>query len=289
MSEKRADIILWITAVFWGLGYLGTDVLLTSGMNPNALVGARFLIAGITLSIIFHKRLKFRKQDLLGPLLVGIVLYLGFMTQTIAMNYTTTTNVSFITGTNVVFVPIFGYLFYKKTIASKHLVSVALTLIGIQLLTGGIEELMLGDLIAIIGAMFFALHIVLISHYSKKVDIIKLAVGQMIVCGVLALLVMPTTGVSMLGEIQKVNIYVLIWVGLIPSALCFLLQNIGLKYTDEARGSIILATESLWGAFFAILFLNEPFTAMILIGGTFLFSAVLVDEVNFTKFKKKVT
>ncbi len=69
--------------------------------------------------------------------------------------------------------------------------------------------------------------------------------------------------------------------------MCFLLQNIGLKYVDESKGSIILNTESLWGAIFAIIILSEPFEIAIVIGGLLMFSAVLLDEINVKKILNK--
>ncbi len=279
MTEKRADLLLLITAIFWGFGYMAVDILLSQGMNPFSLIGLRFLIASIFLAIIFNKKLKFSLKDIKASLIVGSALFLAFGTQTVAMNYTTTTNVSFITGINVVFVPILLFTLFKKKVEKKQIVSVLISVIGLAFLTGGMTNLVAGDMLALLCAFFFGLHIVLISFYSKEVDIIKLSIGQMFVTALLSFLIVIFLDVNIIKEIN-INFKVLLFTGLIPSALCFLLQNIGLKYTESSRGSIILSTESLWGAIFAIVFLAEPFTLTILIGGIILFLAVLISEIK---------
>ncbi len=279
MTERKADLLLLTTAIFWGFGYMAVDILLSQGMNSFALIGLRFLIASILLSIIFYKKLNFSLGDIKASLLVGSALFLAFATQTVSMNYTTTTNVSFITGINVVFVPILLFLLFKKKIEKKQMISVLISVIGLAFLTGGMSDLNIGDLGALLCAFFFGLHIVLISFYSKKVDIIKLSIGQMFITAILSFMVVLLLDINIISEIS-INIKVLLFTGLIPSALCFLLQNIGLKYTDSSRGSIILSTESLWGAIFAIIFLSEPFTLTILIGGLILFIAVIISEIK---------
>ncbi len=279
MTERKADLLLLTTAIFWGFGYMAVDILLNQGMNSFVLIGLRFLIASIFLSIIFYKKLKFSLSDIKASLLVGSALFLAFATQTVSMNYTTTTNVSFITGINVVFVPILLFVLFKKKIERKQMISVIISVIGLAFLTGGMTDLNLGDIGALLCAFFFGLHIVLISFYSDKVDIIKLSIGQMFVTAVLSFVVALLLDVNIISELT-INIKVLLFTGLVPSALCFLLQNIGLKYTDSSRGSIILSTESLWGAIFAIIFLSEPFTITILIGGLILFMAVIISEIK---------
>ncbi len=279
MKEKTADLLLLITAIFWGFGYMAVDILLDQGMNTFSLIGLRFLIASIFLSIIFYKKLNFKLNDIKASLIVGMALFLAFATQTVSMNYTTTTNVSFITGINVVFVPILLFLLFRQKIEKKQIISVIISVVGLAFLTGGMTGLNLGDFGALLCAFFFGLHIVLISFYSKKVDIIKLSIGQMFVTAILSFIVVLFLDINIIKEIN-INIKLLLFTGLIPSALCFLLQNIGLKYTDSSRGSIILSTESLWGAIFAIVFLYEPLTLTILIGGIILFIAVLISEIK---------
>lgn len=280
MNVKTANLLLLITAIFWGMGYIGTDILVDEGMSSISIIGMRFLIASILLIIIFFKKLKFDKVSLIGSFIIGLVLFLSFLAQTLGMENTTTTKVSFITGSNVVFVPLIMFVLYRKKIEIKHLISVLLTIIGLAFLTGGMTDFNYGDFLTFICAFFFGLHIVLINHYSKKIDIYMLAIGQMFVVSLLSFIIAPFFHTNIIYETQNINFIVLLLVGIIPSALCFLLQNIGLKYTDPGKGSIILATESLWGGIFAISFLGEPLNLSIVIGGIILFTAVLVDEIK---------
>lgn len=288
MKAKTADLLLLVVAILWGFGYIGTDLLIAQNMNSLAIVGYRFLIATIVLSVIFYKKLKIKKTYLSGSIVVGSILFLAFFFQTVAMNYTTVTNVSFFTGINVIFIPLLAFIFNKKALKINHLLAVLLTICGIYFLTGGINNLVLGDILALICAFLFALHIVLIAYYAKKIEIFNLAIYQMLVVAILAFIFAIPLQINMLEQVLKVNGLILLFVGLVPSAICFLCQNIALKYTDEARGSIILNTEALWGALFAIILLGEIFKVSIIIGGLLMFSAVLLDEINFKKKFKNI-
>ncbi len=285
MSSKKADLLLLIVAILWGLGYIFTDVLLAQGLNSMTLIGVRFLIASIFLMIIFHKKLIINKLYITGSFFVGLSLFLAFFSQTKAMEYTTTTNVSVLTSVNIVFVPLIMFIFYKKNIKIKHIISVILTILGILFLTNGIDDLNIGDILTLICAFLFAVHIVLIAHYSKKIEIYNLAIYQMFVVGIIGIVFSLFLNLNIINQLQNVSLVILLFEALIPSALCFLLQNIGLKYTDESRGSLILASESLWGAIFAVLLLNESLTLNIIIGGSLIFIAIVIDEI---KFKKRI-
>ncbi len=283
MKEKQAELLLLLVGVMWGLGYIGVDTLLAGEMGPFTLIGSRFLIAVIFLTAIYYKRLKLKTNELGKLLLIGIVLFLAFATQTIAMNYTSTTNVSFITGINIIFVPFIATFLSNKELEIRNVVAAVIGVIGLSFLTGGLSKFQLGDLLAVVGAFFFALHIGLIGKLAREIDIIKLAVWQMFICSILAFMFAFIIQEQVVTSIVHVNVKVMLFTGIVPSALCFLGQNIGIKYTSEAKGSLILATESLWGAFFAIILLNEAFSINMIYGAILMIIAISIDEINFKR------
>lgn len=286
MKNKFGELLLLLTAIFWGLGYIGVDVLVAKGMSSTTIIFTRFLIAAIVLIIIFYKKVKVNKEAIVGSMITGIVLFLAFMFQTIAINYTTITNISFLTSVNIVFVPILSFILLGKKIKVQHILSIILTLIGIWILTGGMSQINKGDILTLICAFFFGMHMVMIAYYSKTVEIYTLAIGQMLVTSLLGFLAALIYNVPIVDEVNNTSLLILLFVGLVPSALCFLFQNIGLKQMDESKGSIILSTEALWGVLFSVLLLGEKVTVFVLIGGLLMFLAVFIDEINFKKNKK---
>lgn len=284
MSERKAELLLLGVGILWGFGFVSTDMLLVGGMGPFTLIGVRFIIAVLFLSIFYYKRLKVKKTEIGRLIMIGTALYFGFAGQTIAMNHTSTTNVSFITGLNIVFVPFIAFFLSKKQIETKNIVSALIGMSGLYFLTGGMNGIASGDLFALYGAVAFAVHIVLIGKFAKDIDIIKLSVWQMFICSLLGFVTGFITEEPVIHAVSTMNVSVALFTGIVPSALCFLGQNIGLKYTDEAKGSLILATESLWGAIFAILILGEVFNIGILYGSILMIIAIVIDEINFKQF-----
>ncbi len=284
MKERYAEFILLAVGILWGFGYIAVD-LLVNDMGAFTLIGMRFLIASIFLGAIYFKRLKLLSGELFKVSIVGAALFVAFAFQTVAMTQTSTTNVSFITGMNVIFVPVIAFVISKHQLEVKNIVAAVLAVIGLSFLTGGLSQFQLGDLLALACAFFFALHIALIGKFATGVDIIKLAIWQMFICAVLSLLVAVIVGESIVPSIKIVDWRLLLFTGIVPSALCFLGQNIGLKYTSEAKGSLILNTESLWGAIFAIILLQEVFTINLIFAAVLMIAAILIDEINIKELK----
>lgn len=280
MTERKAELMLLVVGILWGLGYIGVDQLLAGGMKPYTVIGTRFLIAVIFLGAIFGRKLNFKRSEFTNIFIIGLTLFLAFAFQTVAMNYTTTTNVSFITGINIVFVPFIAAVILKNKIKKNNILAAIIGFAGLGILTGGISSFVSGDVLTLVSAFLFALHIVLIGKYAQDMDVIKLAIGQMAVCSLLAFIIAFSIGEPVVESTINMNPVLLLFVGIVPSALCFLGQNVGLKYTDEAKGSLILATESLWGAVFAIILLGEVFTWNIAIGAMVMLLAIVIDEIK---------
>ncbi len=280
MNKRIADLLLLTTAILWGLGYIGTDILIAQGMSPFVLIASRFLIASILLTILFFKKIELTRYNIFATLIVGLFLFLGFMFQTFAIDITSTTNVSIITGLNIIFIPFILFIFFKRKILFKNIISVLLTIVGIYILTGGLNDINYGDILTVVCALFFGLHIVSIGYFSKRVEIYTLVIGQMLVTSFLSFMMIIAFQIDFSKEIMNVSPLVLLFVGLVPSALCFLFQNLGIKYTDESRAGIILATESLWGAFFAVILLGEVMTINIFLGALLMSIAVIVEELK---------
>ncbi len=283
MKEKHAELLLLLVGIMWGLGYISVDLLLAGGMGPFTLIGSRFLIAVILLTAIYYKRLLLKQKELVKLFIIGGVLFFAFAMQTIAMNYTTTTNVSFITGINIIFVPFLATFLSKKKLETRNIVAAIIGVVGLSFLTGGLTKFQSGDILAIFGALLFALHIGLIGKLAQEIDIIKLAVWQMLICSILSFAFAFVLNEQVIFSIAHVNIKVMLFTAIVPSALCFLGQNIGIKYTSEAKGSLILATESLWGALFAIILLHEPFSINMIYGAVLMLVAIFIDEINIKK------
>lgn len=276
------DLSLLLVAMVWGGGFVVTKNALAV-MTPLYFLAIRFMIAGLLMVIIFLPRIrKVSWQDIKRSCIVGVFLSLGFITQTFGAHLTTPAKSSFITGLNVVIVPFIMIIFTKKFPGRKAVITAIIAFLGLSLISVN-EHIIVGagDFLTFLCAIFYAFHIVSIGHFANKVDTFALATIQVLftglICSMLAIIFEP---MPVLFEIS-------IWRGILYSALlstltAFLIQNLAQRNTPAAHAAIILCLESVFGALASVLFWHETMTHKMIIGCLMIFTAIIVNEVDFS-------
>ena len=274
------DLLLVITAVVWGGGFIGVQKSLET-ITPFYMISFRFAIASMMLIIVFWKKLiKIKRNDLIAGLIVGIFLFLGFTFQTIGALYLNVGKLAFLTALNVIMVPFLVFVVYKEQIKSYHLIASLIAIIGFGFLNltkdTGIS-LGIGEILGIMCAVAFAAHITALGHYSKKDDLIILAILQMIVCCILGFIC------AFIFEKPPARITVemtipIIYLGVFSTFVAFLFQTIGQKYTSSSRVALILCTESVFGIIFSVILLKEVVTPNTIVGAVLIFGSVVLSE-----------
>ncbi|NCD06040.1 MAG: DMT family transporter, partial [Spirochaetia bacterium] len=192
MNSKVADLALALTALIWGSAFPVSQYAIDSNMSTSLILLLRFSIASIILLILFFKKIKtITKKEFQYGIIAGAFLFLGFYTQTIGLKYTTPSNNAFITAIYVIMVPFITMFVFKKKPKTKFFFLPLITFLGVVILTYSPSSNVLlskGDLLTLLCALFFALHISYLGIVSKKVDVIKMTFLQMITASVLSLL-----------------------------------------------------------------------------------------------------
>ena len=202
----------------------------------------------------------------------GIILSSGFCGYVFAMYNTTVANTNFIIQTQTIFLAIFGYFFLKEKISKITLVSIFLAISGIILMVGSDLEpgQMSGNLAAFIMPVSFAILILIIRKYPN-VDMVPLQ----LYAGIIAMII----GYIIAGKINisAHDIFLGFLAGFFQLGFGFILITIGARSTPSAMVGIIMLTEAVLGPFWAWLFINENSSFMVLIGGTIVIIAVLLQ------------
>ena len=202
----------------------------------------------------------------------GIILSSGFCGYVFAMYNTTVANTNFIIQTQTIFLAIFGYFFLKEKIPKITLVSIFLAISGIILMVGSDLEpgQMSGNLAAFIMPVSFAILILIIRKYPN-VDMVPLQ----LYAGITAMII----GYIIAGKINisAHDIFLGFLAGFFQLGFGFILITIGARSTPSAMVGIIMLTEAVLGPFWAWLFINENSSFMVLIGGTVVIIAVLLQ------------
>lgn len=280
IATWRGDLLLVITAVVWGGGFIGVAKALDT-LGPFYTIAIRFLIASILMIIVFWKKLKhITKEDIWPGIWSGIFLFLGFAGQTLGAKSLSVGKLAFLTALNVLIVPFLALIVFKEPIKKHNIIASLIAVVGFGFLnlTKDIGlSIGIGEVLAVVGAIFFAAQITALGHYSKRRDVCILSVFQMVVCCILGFICalifeMPPTQLSM-EMLLPVG-----YLGILSTFVAFLCQTIGQKYTSAARAAIILSLESVFGTLFSVLILGEVLTANICIGSLLILLSVILAE-----------
>mgnify|MGYP000150304320 CR=1 FL=1 len=307
-KELQTDIMLIIAAILWGLGFVAQR----DGMNyigPFYYTTIRFAIGAISLIPIYFitkkneptivvkdRRSKVNKNNedqesnverktvVFAGLVVGVLLFLGVNAQQVGLVTTTAGKASFITALYMILVPVFGLLLGHKTRKTVW-VAIVIALVGLYFMSINKDlSIEKGDIYMIACAIFWAIHFLFISHYSSKVGAIRLSIWQFIVCAILSLIVALFTETSPLGSLTPA-LPAILYGGIGSVGIAYTLHVIALKKANPAYASLILSTESVFGAIGGWLILHETMTSRQILGAVLIMGAVLLTQVKRKKLK----
>ena len=268
---------LLIIAVIWGLSF----VIMKDAISEAPVLyvlAIRFLLSGIPLSIIFFKKFfKAKKKDYIRGIIVGCVLILSYVFQSYGCKYTTASKNSLLTAIYGVVVPFVSWIIFKK---KPKLISVLFTIIafgGVSLiLIQDLDTVNIGDILTIIGGLFYAIQIVLVSEFAKDSDPIFLTMIEFLVVGLVLICFAPIEGKFPTYLFTNPDLlWRILFLGFICTLLCFLFQSILQKYVQVVASGIILSLEAPIGAIGGVLLHNDPITPGMIIGMILLFIAVV--------------
>ncbi len=288
MKHLRGNIMLVITALIWGTAFVAQRV----GMDyigPYTFLCVRSLIGGIFLipCMFFLKRFRNKKEItnygnfkelVLGGIFCGIALFAASSFQQIGIIYTSVGKAGFITALYIILVPIFG-LFLGNKAGIKIWLAVFISLTGLYLLcvkdNWSINK---GDMFLFVCAVFFAVHILVIDHFSSKVDGVKMSCIQFLVCGLISAIFMVIFEQPNLLSIINGLIPVL-YAGIMSSGVAYTLQIIAQKYTKPVTASIIMSLESVFAVLGGWIILHETLSCREFIGCILVFGAIILTEI----------
>ena len=245
-----------------------------------------FFLLVISLYLIFTYKMKvfnaFYNSGIPG-LLGGFVLSFGFSGYVFAMYNTTVANANFIIQTQTIFLAIFGYFFLKEKISAITLTSIVLAISGIFLMVGSSLSpgQMVGNLAAFVMPISFAVLILVVRKYPN-VDMVP----AQFIAGVFALII----GFLMSGKIliSPHDIFLGFLAGFMQLGFGFIFITIGAQRTPSAMVGIIMLTEAVLGPLWAWIFINEQPPFIVLIGGSIVILAVLLQFYNLYTAEKKI-
>ena len=233
--------------------------------------------------IITYKRAVFRSfyNSGIPGLIGGFVLSFGFCGYVFAMYNTTVANANFIIQTQTIFLAIFGYFFLKEKISVITLTSIILAISGIFLMIG--NSLSVGQLSGNIAALLMPISFATLILVVRKYPNVDMVPAQFI-AGVFALIIGFLMSETIIISIN--DIFLGFLAGFFQIGLGFIFITIGARKTPAAMVGIIMLTEAVLGPMWAWIFINEQPPFIVLIGGSIVLFAVLLQFYNLNQSQK---
>lgn len=285
MRPKNACMLL-LTAFIWGTAFVAQSVGMDH-LGPFTFNGVRCLIGAIALlpCIWFFQRGKAKveidkqqKKDLVkAGGACGVLLFAASSLQQIGIVSTTVGKAGFITAFYIVLVPLLGVFLHKK-IGWKVWVAVVMSLVGLYFLC--ITEafsISKGDIYIFLCALIFSFHIMIVDHYSPKVDGVKMSCIQFFVAGVLSIPFMFILETPKMNNLL-ISWFPLIYAGVFSCGIAYTLQILGQKNVNPAIASLILSLESCFSVLAGWIILGEKLSVREKVGCILMFVAIILAQ-----------
>lgn len=275
---RIAAPLLLAVAVVWGAAF----VLMKPAIDQEPFydfLATRFTLATIIMMVARPKVLREFNWDLVKRgIPLGILLSIGYITQTVALQMTTAAITGFLTGLYVVLTPVLGYFIYRRKLEKRVFVGIVLATIGLALISLNGLSIEPGQIWGIVCALFFAAHIVALGAWSPGKNVYVLTVLQL---GTMA-------AINWVGSFINDGAYqpppngdvwfAVIFTALFATAIAFFVQTWTQSIMDASRVAIILTTEIVWAAVIAVAIGQEVLSLRTVLGGAVMLGAMLLVE-----------
>jgi drug/metabolite transporter (DMT)-like permease len=284
----KSDALLLTTAIIWGFAFVAQR----AGMDyvgPFTFNGIRFAIGSLSLLPLVLMSREQRtatnkilpnpglKTILFGGAALGLALFSGASLQQIGLVYTTAGKAGFITGLYVIMVPVLG-LFWKQQPKIGTWIGAILAAIGLYFLSVTEQfTIEMGDLLVLIGAIFWAAHVLIVGWLSPRINPIKLAFSQYVACSILSLITASVVELITLSSIFEAAIPIL-YAGLLSVGIAYTLQVIAQRDAHPAHAAILLSLEAVFAAVGGWLILGEIISPRGLVGCGLMLAGMLLSQ-----------
>lgn len=282
-KQQLLLLLLILGTAFWGISYSVTKLAI-GDYSPNTFLFYRFLLAVIVLSIIFWKYVKnINKEAVKTGFILAVPMFLGIQLQTVGLKHTDASQCSFIAGMTVIIIPLLKLAIYKTNASLKIWIAALTALTGLFIIAITDKfQINLGDLYTIAGAFGFAVYLISVEKHSAKMNLLYAIVPMFSFCALF------TFGLAIVDSqadwFPEKNTF---WIGVVYCALfstafMYTVSNISQRYLSAERVAVIYLFEPVFGAIGAFFILGENLSWRLLIGGSLIFAATIISEVDFS-------
>jgi drug/metabolite transporter (DMT)-like permease len=289
MAERRRPdmgVVLLLAPLLWGATFPATKVGIEAiGVFPfmfwTRLLGFVTILAAVPL-VARREVSRPAVRSLIGPgLLLGALIFAGYVLQTEGLARTTATNAVFITGLYVVFAPLLGMILFRRPVARAAWGAVAVSVLGIALLSvpslGDLRP-RAGDLLVLAGTVAWAGHVVGVGYFAERHSSVLLSLAQM---GATTLFHLAALGVTEARAPDTSEVWVILLItGVLGSGVAYTIQVVAQRAVTATRAVVILAAESVSAAAISFVWLGERLQLHQWVGAALVLTAMALSELS---------
>jgi len=274
-------LIVLVTIIWGSTFFIIKDTVVN--VNEYFIVFGRTFIAAFAMLIYILKKhpssLKNAKTRVYG-FIIGSLLGVTYISQTIGLKFTSSGHSAFITGAAVIVVPFLLYILYREKLSKIKILAFLVVFIGLFLLTYDFETIInKGDLITLITTFSLAFHIILSARYVKKSDVLALVFYQFLAATIISLSGFLLT-TNQIPELTTKSVLAILYLGFIGTLFCYFISVWVLQFVSPLKVSIIFSLEPVFAAFFAFLFAKEILSFIEIIGALLILSGIVFYQVQ---------
>lgn len=265
---------LLAVAAVWGISFVWMKDILDQ-QDVFSFLFSRFIFASLIMILVrpaIFTKLSWKLVS--RGSLAGFALGAGYIFQTLGLERTTPAITGFVTGLYVVFTPLIGLIVFRDHITLLAWFYIVLATIGLGVLSISGWSIGVGELFVLASAILFAIHIILLSRWSKNFDTYLLTFVQLLTCAIVAGIPASISGFTPPPDIQTWS--VVAFTAVFATFLAFIVQTWSQARISAVKVAVILTTEVVFAAFFSVLLGFEPLTLRILIGGSLILIAMIM-------------
>ncbi len=285
-SYLLADLVLLLAAFVWGTTFSLVKASLDY-TTPFLFMTLRFTLALLIMTLVADRRIgAINRRELAGGIATGAALFGGFAFQTWGLVYTTASKSAFITGLSVVLVPFLLWGLGQGRVTAKRWVTVWVAVLGLFLLTNpaGGTGVNRGDLLTLACAAAFAGHIILLGIYAPTIDTLRYFWVQLVTVVTLSFIAQIAMATISEPGWELVPAGTLWWglaiTGILGTAGAFLGMTWAQRRTSPTRTALILTSEPVFGALFAVAVAGEFLSATSWLGGFLIIGVIVWSELG---------
>jgi len=287
MKKTMSLIYLIICSLIWGTTFIAQDMGMDN-IGPFTFNSVRFFVGFLVVSplVLLLEKKKIYEQIKIKPnkfskliIIIGIFLFLGTVFQQVSLLHTDVANSAFFTIFYVPMVPIIVYFLFSKKLHWSIWPSVLACVIGGYLLSDiSNATIRFGDSLVLIGALFWALHIIYIGKIIEHFDLpFFIALLQNLIVAILSFIL-----AIMFEEIDiskiKLETLEILYAGILSGGAAFALQIFGQRNISPAPAAIVMSLEGVFAAIAAWIILNQFLGLNNIIGCTLILGGVLLSQ-----------